>query len=253
MSLHDTMVKHGHSLFRWRSYLPLLFLGPLFLAFHEAAKLEALVGDAVEDAWVLICFILSLFGLLIRWVTVGFVPGGTSGRNTQGQRADVLNTTGMYSVVRNPLYLGNFIAIVGVTLSIKVWWLVLLFSMFFFIYMERIILAEEKYLHEKFGDEYDSWRDKTPVIIPNFKLWQAPDMTFSLKTVLKREYQGLLGVTTAFFLTEVIVDLLFEKESFMEWIVDDYIWPVTFFLVLVLCLVLRYLKKHTDVLKVDGR
>lgn len=253
MSLHDTMVKHGHALFRWRSYIPLLFIAPLLLAFHESVKLEQLLGETAEDVWVLFCFILSLSGLAIRWITVGFVPGGTSGRNTQGQRADALNTSGMYSIVRNPLYLGNFITILGVVLSIKVWWLALIVSMFFFIYMERIILAEEKFLHEKFGQTYDDWSAKTPVIIPNFRLWRAPDMKLSWKTVLKREYQGLLGMATAFLVTEMVTDLVFEKETFSEWLAEDYIWPVTFAMILTLCLTLRHLKKHTDLLKVEGR
>jgi len=253
MSLHDTMVKHGHTLFRLRSYIPLLFIAPLLLAFSESVKLEAMVGDAWEDVWVLFCFILSLSGLAIRWVTVGFVPAGTSGRNTQGQRADVLNTTGIYSIVRNPLYLGNFITILGVVLSIKVWWLAVIVSMFFFIYMERIILAEEKYLHEKFGDTYDQWRAKTPVIIPNFRLWRPHEIKFSWKTVLKREYQGLLGMATAFLVTEMVTDLVFEGETLNEWLGEDYIWPVTFAFILTFCLTLRYMKKHTDLLKVEGR
>lgn len=253
MSLHETMVKHGHTLFRLRSYIPLLFIAPLLLAFQESVKFEEMVGESAEDIWVLFCFILSLSGLAIRWVTVGFVPGGTSGRNTHGQRADALNTSGMYSIVRNPLYLGNFITILGVVLSIKVWWLALIVSMFFFIYMERIILAEEKYLHDKFGPVYDDWRTKTPVIIPNFKLWRAPDMTLSWKTILKREYQGLLGMATAFLVTEMITDMAFEKEPFGEWLAEDYMWPLMFGIILVFCLTLRYLKKHTDMLKVEGR
>lgn len=253
MSLHDTMVRHGHTLFRWRSYLPLLLIGPLMLAFRESVRIEDMVGDKAEDVWVLMCFIVSLAGLAIRWVTIGFVPAGTSGRNTEGQRAEVLNTTGMYSIVRNPLYLGNFITILGVVLSIKVWWLVLIVSMFFFIYMERIVLAEEKFLHEKFGAAYDEWCKKTPVILPNARLWRASDMAFSLKTVLKREYQGLLGVATAFLVTEMITDLVFERETMMEWLAEDYIWPVTFVVILLFCLTLRHLKKHTTLLRVEGR
>lgn len=247
------MVRHGHALFRWRSYLPLLLVGPLMLAFREGAHIEDLVGDTAEDIWVLLCFVISVAGLAIRWATVGFVPAGTSGRNTEGQRAEVLNTTGLYSIVRNPLYLGNFITILGVALSIKVWWLALIVSMFFFIYMERIVLAEEKFLHEKFGTVYDEWCRKTPVILPDFRLWQAPDMAFSLKTVLKREYQGLLGVATAFLITEMITDLVFERETMAEWLADDYMWPVTFGVILSFCLTLRYLKKHTTLLRVDGR
>lgn len=253
MSLHETMVKHGHTMFRWRSYLPLLAIGPLVLALKESVYVEQAVGEGIEDIFVLLSLIVALSGLAVRWLTVGFVPGSTSGRNTKEQRADHLNTTGMYSIVRNPLYLGNFITILGVLLSIKVWWLVLLGTLFFFIYMERIILAEENFLQEKFGAAYAEWRSRTPVIVPNFSLWQAPDMTFSWKTVLKREYPGLLGVASTFLITELVTDIVFEHESLREWLAEDYLWPVGFAMTLTLCLTLRFLKKHTGVLRVEGR
>ena len=90
--------------------------------------------------------------LAIRWVTIAFVPGGTSGRNTLGQRADQLNTSGMYSMVRNPLYVGNFVAILGVLICVKVWWLVAMFALLYWLYIERVIAVEEAFLEQKFGD-----------------------------------------------------------------------------------------------------
>ncbi len=253
MSLHDTMVKHGHTMFRYRSYLPLLIIPPLFIAMKESLWVEEMIGDNFEDFWVFICFLVSLFGLFIRAYTVGHVPGGTSGRNTQSQRAHKLNTTGMYSIVRNPLYLGNFIIILGVLLSIKVWWLVALGSLAFFIYMERIILAEEKFLADTYGQNYAEWRAKTPAIWPNFKLWQKPELPLSMKTVMKREYPGLIAIGAAFFITEFITDVYFEKEPVREWVIDDIAWPIMMGAFLVIGLTLRYLKKHTNVLKVEGR
>ena len=186
MSLHKSMISHGHLIFRWRSYIPLLFIVPLILALRDSAHLEEIFGEREEDLWVLASFLLSLSGVAIRCFTVGFVPAGTSGRNTGGQRAHRLNTTGMYSVVRNPLYLGNFVIILGVLMSLMVWWLVLICALGFFIYMERIILAEEAFLEETYSDEYRNWRARTPVIIPDFRLWKAPEMKFSIRTVLKR-------------------------------------------------------------------
>ncbi len=253
MSLYNSMIKSGHFFFRWRSFIPLLFIPPMAIAFEESAYVEETLGDDFEDIVVSLCFAISLIGLAIRCFTVGFIPANTSGRNTAEQRASRLNTTGMYSIVRNPLYLGNFIIMLGVILSIKVWWLVLIFSLAFFIYIERIILAEEKYLHEKFGEEYDVWREKTPVILPRFSQWSAPEMTFSWKTVLKREYPGLLAIGTAFLVTELIIDLLIEGENFWHWVKDDWIWPAMFFTVLAVSLTLRTLKKKTDFLKVEGR
>ncbi len=253
MSLHDSMVKHGHTMFRYRSYLPLLIIGPLLVAMKESVYLESLVGDQIEDLWVFFSFIVSLVGFAIRCYTVGHVPGGTSGRNTHSQRAHHLNTTGMYSIVRNPLYLGNFIIILGVLLSIKVWWLIALGCLAFFIYMERIILAEETFLTESYGQQYKDWRAKTPVILPNLKLWQKPELPFSLKTVMKREYPALIAIASAFFLTELITDLFFEGEGLVEWLIDDFAWPLMFVTFLGFGLVCRHLKKNTNYLKVEGR
>lgn len=253
MSLHKTMINHGNLFFRWRGFIPLLLIGPLILAFRESAAIELSVGEVPEDLWALFCFFVAMAGLAIRAFTIGFVPGRTSGRNTKEQRADVLNTTGMYSVVRNPLYLGNFVIILGVVMSTEVWWLCLIVTLFFFIYMERIILAEEAFLHKKFGAAYDDWRNKTPTILPNFKLWQAPDMVFSWKTVLKREYPGFLAIGTAFLIIEMAVDILFADHSIAEWLDEDLIWLIAYATILIIALTLRHLKKHTDILKVEGR
>lgn len=253
MSLHDTMVKHGQTMFCYRSYLPLLIIPPLLIAMKESLWVEQVIGDSLEDAWVFLCFLISLSGFAVRCYTVGYVPAGTSGRNTSSQRAHHLNTRGMYSIVRNPLYLGNFIIILGVLLSIKVWWLVLLGAFGFFIYMERIILTEEKFLEDNYGQPYKDWRAMTPAILPDFKLWQASDIKFSWKTVLKREYPGFIAIGAAYFITEFITDVYFEGEALSEWVIDDIAWPIMLFIVLSIGLTLRYLKKHTDVLKVEGR
>ncbi len=57
--------------------------------------------------------VISFFGLALRVIVVGHAPYGTSGRNTREQVADTLNTTGMYSIVRHPLYLANYLIILG--------------------------------------------------------------------------------------------------------------------------------------------
>lgn len=253
MSLHDDMVKHGHTMFRHRSYLPLLIIGPLLVAMKESVYLESLVGDRAEDLWVLFSFIISLAGFAIRCYTVGHVPAGTSGRGTQSQRAHHLNTTGAYSIVRNPLYLGNFIIILGVLLSIKVWWLIALGCLAFFIYMERIILAEETFLAETYDAQYTDWREKTPVILPNFKLWQKPELPFSWKTVMKREYPAFIAIGSVFFITELVTDLFFEGENLREWLIDDWAWLVMLIVFLGFGFSCRYLKKSTNYLKVKGR
>ncbi len=253
MSINNDMIKQGQFLFRWRSFLPLTLLIPGAVAFVTNAEFITQHGEFVSEILVLIGVLTSLFGLAIRWSTVGFVPGGTSGRNTTEQRAHKLNTSGLYSISRNPLYVGNFFAILGVILSMKVWWLVAIFMLAYWLYIERIIATEEAFLTETFDKEYTTWANETPVFWPNFSKWQKPAMPFSPRTVLRREYNGLLGMAAAFFLTELFVDVVILDESLSMWLKEDHLWLDGLIIALVIFVILRTLKKHTNLLKVQGR
>ena len=49
-----------------------------------------------------VCLLVAFSGVAVRALTIGFTASDTSGRNPEGQVADSLNTTRMYSLVRNP-------------------------------------------------------------------------------------------------------------------------------------------------------
>ena len=251
--IKNVLAEHGKFLFRWRSYFPLLLLAPGVMAMSESSLVENEHSDLVEELWFYSGIIISIIGLAVRWLTVGYVPGNTSGRNTKEQRADVLNTKGMYSIVRNPLYLGNYLVILGILASLNVWWYVLIGSFAYWIYIERIIAAEEEFLFEKFGKEYEDWAEQTPIFFPAGGLWQNADMAFSYKTVLRREYNGLMALCTAFFVLEFLLDVVFEGDNLALWLKEETGFISVFLLTTVVFLTLRTLKKHTQVLQVAGR
>ena len=144
MSLKEQSAKTGEWLFRWRSYLPLVLMATIIPALQECSY--PFGWHSYDLRWEMFCFTISLFGLLIRCYTIGYTPKGTSGRNTKSQKADSLNTTGIYSITRNPLYLGNFFMMLGVTMFLRVWWVSVIYALAFWLYYERIILAEESFL-----------------------------------------------------------------------------------------------------------
>ncbi|MBX3596597.1 MAG: lipid A phosphate methyltransferase [Rhizobiaceae bacterium] len=253
MRLNDRLVYHGQFLFRWRSYLPLALLLIAAPVFAESARMEAWVGDEAFSAWVYFCILVSFSGQLVRCITVGYVPVGTSGRGTKEQRAECLNTTGMYSIVRNPPYLGNFLAMLGIVMSLMVWWFVLAFVLMYWLYIEWIIWVEEDFLAKRFGAAYDKWCAVTPAFIPNISLWKAADLSFSFKTVVRREYHGLLAIVSAFLCAKSILDLGVKGQDLQQWVLTDRIEIYLFAAGCILYLVALVLTKRTRLLTVSGR
>jgi protein-S-isoprenylcysteine O-methyltransferase Ste14 len=247
MALNDEMGEQGLWLFRWRSYLPILLLLVLFpaslLGLHWPFS-----SYEFHLRWEFTCFMLSLAGFAIRCATVGYVPAGTSGRGTRGQSAKALNTTGWYSAVRHPLYLGNYLIGLGVTLVWFDWWAPVIYTLFFWLYYERIMLAEEKFLEEKFGDAFRQWSASTPAFIPRVSQWRRSPLPFSFKTVLRREYSGLLLLVLLHSGMEVIEHLWLDGRP----TIGPY-WTATLVVTIGVYIALSGLKKHTQILHVDGR
>ena len=246
MALQEEFESLGNRFFRWRSYLP-LFLAVLFLAALWSQP-GAASPDHPDRPWQAACLLVSLAGLGLRFFTVGFAPRGTSGRNTRGQVADTLNTTGMYSLVRNPLYLGNFLIWLGLSLFLQVWWCSVIVILCFILFYERIIFAEEAFLRERFGAAFTDWTAGTPAIIPRFKNWRAPSLPFSWKSALKREYSSWFATLTSFTVLAILRDSRQHGRLML-----DKNWLVIFFFSLAIYLGVRTLKKKTQILSTADR
>jgi protein-S-isoprenylcysteine O-methyltransferase Ste14 len=253
MRLFERMERDGDLLFRWRGILPLLLLPAVIPALVDSVRMEALLGAGVDDLWMYGCLGLALVGQAIRCLTVGFVPRGTSGRGTARQRADRLNTSGMYSIVRNPLYVGNFVVLLGIALALKVAWVGLVVVLAYALWIERIVAAEEAYLAKRFGAAYALWAGRTPAFLPRPGNWRPPDLPFSWRSVLRREYAGLLVIASAFLALEVSTDLLIEGEAPARWISEDAVWVLVFAVAAAIFLALRLLKTRTGFLNAPGR
>ena len=245
MALAEEFESQGAWLFRWRSYLPLILLPLIGVAL---AKTELCAQNRLDESWDFFCLGLSFLGLIVRVLTIGFVPQQTSGRNTTELVADELNTTGMYSVVRHPLYLGNYLIGLGVSLVQFVWWLPVIYSLAFWLYYERIMFAEETFLRKQFGDEYRRWADATPAFWPRLGLWREARLPFSWLHVLRREYTGLMVLILCHTGQEFFERLITDRR-----VVWEAFWATLLFSGLATYFTLRWLTRKTTLLHVPGR
>jgi protein-S-isoprenylcysteine O-methyltransferase Ste14 len=245
MALVHEFENSGNWLFKRRSWLP-VFMIVAGLVMMYLGNRQAILFDQRDE---LIFLGVSIFGQIIRIITVGFAPKNTSGRNTAGgQVADELNTSGIYSIIRHPLYVGNLFMWLGPVLFLRSVWFTVVFVLVYWLYYERIMFAEEQYLRRKFGDIYDKWAEKVSSFIPFSFRFIRPKLPFSLRNVLKREYNSFVNI----FLIFIILDV-FRNYFLSERIYFTEIWVWLFAGAFVLWAIIRSVHKYTKWLEVEGR
>lgn len=133
----------------------------------------------VFQSWAIIIpvinFQIPLLHLIISipFITIGAWLGiagvrGTSLKVAETHRAEKVITTGIYSRVRHPQYLGDIVVHVGFTF--------LLSAFFSLVFTPLIILVnylncwkEEKELIKEFGKEYEDYKKNVPMLIPKLR------------------------------------------------------------------------------------
>lgn len=190
----------ANQLFRYRGQIPILLVFFAILVIylnHSITFFEELFGKNIT----LIMSLLFIFsGHLMRFFVIGFRGRHTSGQNRHEQVAEVLNTTGLYSLVRHPLYFGNFLLWIGVFIWLGDLWFLLFGCIFFFILYIPIMKLENTYLNQKFGTKYTEWAKETPFFIPKFQKIKKPENRFSIKLVWKNEYPGIVSTLSSIWL-----------------------------------------------------
>lgn len=246
MALLHSLEKEGNWLFKHRGQLPLiLFLLAIPAVF--STNYEALTPVEIK-IFNYTAYFLAILGFWVRSYTIGTTPRGTSGRNTEEQVAEQLNHSGIYSIVRHPLYLGNYLMWIGIVLFTKNIEFTIIVSLMYWLYYERIMFAEERFLERKFGHAYLDWAKGVPAFIPKFSQFEKSSISFSIKSVLRREYSGVLATVVGF----VFVDILI---SYKKWHTITLGKNLLYLLVAttIITIILRSLKHYTQILKEEGR
>ncbi len=245
MALVHELENSGNWLFKRRGWLPVILIIAGLVMMYLGNR-QALIFDLRNE---MIFLSVSLLGELIRIITVGYAPKDTSGRNTSaGQIAEELNVTGFYSIVRHPLYVGNFLMWLGPVLFLKSAWFAVVFALIFWIYYERIMFAEEQFLRRKFGEAYDEWSEKVSAFIPFTLRYNPPKLNFSIRNVLKREYNSIVNIFIVFALLDVCRNYILTDRLFIT-----KIWICLLSGAAGVWLIIFLIHKLTRWLEVEGR
>lgn len=186
------MIRIGNFLFHYRNGLfPIVYalLLPKSPALLQNYWLAAVLGFGV-----------ALAGQILRFVTIGleYIIRGGRGRQVY---ADHLVQGGVFAHCRNPLYVGNYVILLGVGLASNSLLFIGIALPFFVFAYAAIIAAEENYLRGKFGPEFEAYCSRVNRLVPNFagfgKTLQG--MRFNWRRVITAEYGStyiwLLAVT----------------------------------------------------------
>lgn len=188
----------------------------------------------------IIGFVVALSGGLIRMVSVGFSKPVTSGRQNY-LKAENLNTSGLYSLVRNPLYVGSFFIFNGVLIAYSSIYALVFVNLFFVINYYFIIHSEEVYLKGQFGEDYEGYMESVPRAVPNFKKYKKNEGKFRFFKVMLREKN-----TTFYWIFFYVVSLLVKQYKLNDGIIDNF-WchAIPVIVLFGLNLILTVIKKYS--------
>lgn len=203
MQTKNTLVKIGDFFFKTRNYIFPVILVALFLSFPPPADYFGF--HWLEDAKDVVSALLVFAGLGLRSATIGWVYIKRGGLNKQVY-ADTLVTSGYFGMSRNPLYVGNMLIYSGIFMfhghpAV----IVMGIALYWFIY-EAIIAAEEYFLREKFGKEYEAYCKSVPRWLPDCSKYKQAinGMSFSYLRAISKDYTTIFNAILAICAIEII-------------------------------------------------
>lgn len=200
MTLKRFMIPIGDFLFKWRNQLfPVITL----LAFIAVKPSNTFLGrEALEPLRDLVAILIMACGLAMRGTVIGFAYIQRGGLKKKVY-ASALVTSGMFGVCRNPLYVGNMLICIAVFVMHGAPVIMIGGPLLFAFIYQSIIFAEERFLVEKFGDEYVAYCAHVPrwgLRLSRFAE-STQDMRFDLSKALRADYGTIL--TGVFMLSGV--------------------------------------------------
>ena len=200
-------------IFFYRGYLQGLFIA-LLVSYVWFFPVHSLLGGRLDTFADVVGIGSLVLGAILRMWAVSH-----PGRHTRSRtiKAPSLITAGPYACVRNPIYLANFLIGLGlVVLAEAIVWVPFYFILFGLPY-RKIVDQEERFLRNRFGDEFDRYCEAVPRWLPRLK-YGAKALTLGPNFHL-REFGTTFGIIVGALFFEWI-----ESPLHRGWITAFYQW-----------------------------
>ena len=235
----STLVRTGDWFFKYRNMIFTLIAIVLFLGFRPVP----LDNNPDMDKWldfVGICFAIAGSSFRAWAIGLEYIKRGGVDKKVF---AESLIVGGMFSVCRNPLYLGNLLILIGLFLVYNNPWIYCLGGGFFLFAYSAIIAAEEYFLQNKFGAEYEEYCRSVPRFMPDFRRYSqgTRGMSFSWRRPLIKDYSSIYAW--------IIAILLINLQEYILWGLGEIsliaLWPYWTLTIVAsfVAIVVRFFKK----------
>lgn len=189
----DRLARIGGWLFTYRSSLPLPIVAALLLIPPPPGTL------GLSTRLTLAGLLLVAIGEGVRLWAVHHI--GVISR-TRSDRLGPLIDTGPFSLVRNPLYLGNILLWLGFAISARLLWLAPLVLVLLTLEYHAIVRWEERLLESRLGDSYRRYTTRVSRWIPRLGRLVTADTTarFSWQDTIYSERGTLIAIAAGYAL-----------------------------------------------------
>jgi protein-S-isoprenylcysteine O-methyltransferase Ste14 len=204
------LVRYGNFLFRTRDAAFPVVLLALFALTRPHWPRGSERADNLLD---LLGVLVALAGQALRVATVGYAYIIRGGKDRKVY-AEELVTRGLFRHGRNPLYVGNLLILAGLLLVWNSPVAYVVGGAFFLVGYMAIVAAEEAFLRNKFGAQYDAYCASVPRWGLRLRGLRASvaDMTFNWRRVVVKEYGS-----AAYWVAGILLLQLADSLAYQPW------------------------------------
>ncbi len=193
------LIKIGEWFFRHRDFTPIPFWLFLFAAtFVWRDSRSQLICPLIG-----LCLIIA--GEWLRMLSIKYARSIT--RTRSGKTGEWLIREGPFRYTRNPIYIGNGLIGLGLSLTSGFFGVAFIFFFLFIAQYIPIIAWEEYVLEEKFGDNYRQYRKEVPCWVGKSRIDSTPSSTdvevYGFRKIFKSERYTIVAILVIGLLMQI--------------------------------------------------